>query len=70
MTMGGRLLLWDRKLSPPEEVRSYWLGDHHCFCFRRDPIRVVLIDAIAAAAESGASHYYETFADRRPQDPS
>ena len=51
------MLLWGRKLSPPEEVRSYWLGDHHCFCFRCDPTRVVLIDAIAAAAESGATHY-------------
>ena len=55
MTVGGRLLLWDRKLSPPEEVRSYWLGDHHCFRFRCVPTRVVLIDAIAAS-ESGPTH--------------
>ena len=31
------------------------LGDHHCFRFRCDPTRVVLIDAIAAS-ESGPTH--------------
>ena len=54
MTVGGRLLLWDRKLSPTE-VWSDWLGDHHCFRFRCDPTRLVITDAIAAA-ESGPTH--------------
>ena len=55
MTVGGRLLLWDRKLSQPAEVIYYWICVHHCFRFRYVPTRVVLIDAIAAS-ESGPTH--------------